>query len=260
LTHGRPFSDLEGMYGGFIGICVDIHDRYVAEQRLIESEDKFRRMFEDSSLGIFRLDKTFSFIAANKAFAEMFGYDNPVDLLIDINNKPQTFFKDFSKEREFRRNFVRSEQDQFTMEREFFRRDGSTIFTLIRLRKVNRRSRDKEFYVEGFIEDITSRKIAEKNLLGSEEKFRILFEKSYDAIVILDKDQIVDCNQKATEIFELPCDSLTGASIADLSPDYQPNGAKSKELVLKYIRQAAQGKPQSFEWLHIRAIRVLMQT
>jgi PAS domain S-box-containing protein len=256
LTHGRPFSDLEGMYGGFIGISVDIHDRYVAEQRLMESEDNFRRMFEDSSLGIFRLDKTFSFISANKAFAEMFGYDNPVDLLIDINNKPKKFFKDFSKENEFRRNFVRSEEDQFTMEREFFRRDGSTIYTLIRLRKVNRRSRDKEFYVEGFIEDITSRKIAEKNLIASEEKFRTLFEKSYDAILILDKDQIIDCNQKATGIFELPCDKLTGSSIADLSSEYQPNGSKSKELALKFIRQAAEGKPQSFEWLHIRGNKI----
>jgi two-component system, sensor histidine kinase len=256
LTHGRPFNDLEGSYGGFIGISVDIHDRNLAEQRLIESEDNFRRMFEDSSLGIFRLDKTFSFVSANKAFAEMFGYDNPVDLLIDINNKPQTFFKDFSKENEFRKNFVRSEQDQFTMEREFFRRDGSIIYALIRLRKVNRRSKDKEFYVEGFIEDITSRKIAEQSLKDSEQKFRVLFEKSYDAILILDKNRIVDCNQKAARLFGLSCKKLLGSSAADLSPDYQLGDQSSKELFLYYIERALGGAPQSFEWLHLRDKKV----
>jgi two-component system, sensor histidine kinase len=252
LNHARPFTNIEGVYGGFIATCTDMHDRRIVEERLIDSEDKYRRMFEDSSLGIFKLDRSFQFVNANKAFAQMFGYDNTVDFLIDINNHPKQFFPDFTKEKLFRRNLVKSKDNTFFVEKELHRKDGSLIYTVIHLRKVYERSHNKQFYMEGFIEDITNRKLAENQLLVSEQKFKALFEKSYDAILILDKDKVADCNRKASELFLLGYEQLVGKKFSALSADYQYNQEKSTPQIREKIESALTGPAQNFEWLHLR--------
>jgi PAS domain S-box-containing protein len=256
LNHARPFINMDGVYGGFIATCTDIHDRRIVEERLIESEDKYRRMFEDSSLGIFKLDRNFNFVSANKAFAEMFGYDNTLDFLIEINNHPNKFFPHFGKETAFRRELVKSSENRFSVEKELFRKDKVRIYTIIHLRKVYERSHNKQFYMEGFIEDITNRKLAEKKLLVSEQKFKSLFEKSYDAILILDNDRIADCNKKASELFNLDCDSLTNCNYSDLSPELQYGNIKSKALLKEKFEAALKGEAQNFECLQLRENQV----
>ncbi len=252
LNHAKPFTDLDGNYGGFIATCIDIHDRKKVEERLIESEDKYRRMFEDSSLGIFKLDRNFSFINANKAFAQMFGYDNTVDFLIDINNSPDAFFPDFGKEKDFRKQLVRSKESMFVVEKELFRKDKSRIYALIHLRKVYERSRNKQFYMEGFIEDITPRKLSEQKIIYSEQKFKALFEKSYDAVVILDNLRVIDCNRKASELFQLECIGLADLHFSDLCPEVQYNQEKTSKLLEEKYHAALKGDAQTFDWLHLR--------
>ncbi len=252
LNHARPIRHMDGQYGGFIATCTDIHDRREVEERLIESEDRYRRMFEDSSLGIFKLDRCFHFVNANKAFAEMFGYDDTVEFLMEINNSPQKFFPNFSKETGFRRELVKSNQNRFVIEKELIRQDKEKIHTLIHLRKVYERSHNKQFYMEGFIEDITDRKKAENRLLVSEHKFKSLFEKSYDAILILDNDIIADCNKRASELFHLQCDDLTHKRFSDLCPAYQPTKRKSESLIKEKFDAALKGEAQYFEGLLLR--------
>ncbi len=252
LNHGTPFTDMEGNYGGFIATCIDIHDRRIMEERLIESEDRYRRMFEDSSLGIFKLDRSLTFVNANKAFAEMLGYENTVDFLIDINNNPTKFFPEFSKEKELGRRLVRSKENRFVLEKELYRKDGSKMYALIHLRKVYERSRDKQFYMEGFIEDVTSRKLAERKLVFSEQKFKSLFEKSYEAILMLDNSKVVDCNRKASELFGLDGGKLLFKTIADLSPEKQDDLQDTQQMFRQKISLAMQGDAQTFECLMLR--------
>ncbi|MFW6351635.1 MAG: PAS domain S-box protein [Bacteroidota bacterium] len=252
LNHARPFTDIDGNYGGFISTCIDIHERNMVEQRLIDSEEKYRRMFEDSSLGIFKLDRNFSFVSANKSFAYMFGYDNTVDFLMDINNQPEAFFPDFNKEKGFIKQLVKSDKERFVIEKELLKKDKSAIQTVIHLRKVNERNSEKDFYMEGFIEDITNRKMVERNLQTSEQKFKALFEKSYDPILILEKDTIIDCNQKACELLGMSRNKLLEKSYLDVSADLQYNGEKSSAVYKNIIKKVRDGDPQNFDWLHLR--------
>jgi len=255
LNHAKPFTDMDGNYGGFIATCTDMHDRRVVEERLIESEDKYRRMFEDSSLGIFKLDRNFQFISANKAFAEMFGYSNTVDFLIDINNRPKKFFPDFGKEKDFRKQLVKSKEIRFVIEKELTRKDGSIIYTVIHLRKVFERSRNKQYYMEGFIEDVTTRKLSEKKLQLSQQKFKSLFEKSYEAILILDGSLIVDCNKRAIEILNLEFDELINKNFLEFSVKKHNADENYKPLLQKKIEAALKGQSQNFEMLLMRKHR-----
>lgn len=252
MNHGRPFTNVEGKYGGFISTCIDIHERNMFEQRLIESEEKYRRMFEDSSLGIFKLDRNFTFISANKSFAAMFDYESPVDFLIELNNNPSRFFPDFAGEWGFIKELIKSKQDRFKIERELLKKDGKRIQTYIHLRKVNERNSGKEFYIEGFVEDITIRKATERKLLLSEQKFKALFEKSYEPILILDKNKIIDCNRKACELFNMSRQQILDKDYLFFSAAKQYKNADAAELFKEKIQKVRDGEPQNFDWIHVR--------
>lgn len=252
LNHAHPFYNKNGKCQGLIANCTDIHDRIVAEQRLLESEDKYRRMFEDTSLGIFRFDRNFRFVSANKAFAFIFGYDNEKDFLKEINEEPSRFFPDFPRDKDLIIEIIKSRQKQFVIEKHLKDRHGKSIYVIIHLKKVHDRKLEREFYVEGYIEDITQRKIAENNLQISEQKFKALFEKSYNAILILDKQQIIDCNYKAAQLFNSTIGELTGKQYYELCATQQEGINEIKKLLKTKFSRAMSGHAESFELLHKR--------
>jgi PAS domain S-box-containing protein len=249
LNHARPFYLETGEFGGFIAACTDIHERRLTEEKLTESDNRLRRMFEDSSMGIFRLNRNFQIVSANKAFASMFGYTDTLEFIMDINNRPSEFFYNYEEEKDFRRQLVRSQENRFIIEKRLVRKDKTSIYVTVHLRKVYERSHKKGYFMEGFIEDITNRKIAEQKLQFSEQKFRALFEKSYDAIIIIENGYIVDCNKKASDIFHLEYYQLINKPFAELAPEDLPEEFPSRSEVLERIKSALDGHSQTFEWL-----------
>ncbi len=104
-------------------------------------------------------------------------------------------------------------------------------------------------------EDITPRKLAEKNLLASEQKYRALFDKSYDAILILDDLKIIDCNRNAGVLFKESCDQLQSSSLLDLSPENQLNNESSAAFFQAKIGEVLAGQPLIFDTVLLRGAR-----
>ncbi len=102
--------------------------------------------------------------------------------------------------------------------------------------------------LQGYIVDITDRKIIEEKLIESEKKYRALFEASTDAIFILVADTFVDCNYTALDLFETTKEDLVGKTLYFFSPEFQPDGISSKKEILDYIRRAYKGEVLRFEW------------
>lgn len=87
----------------------------------------------------------------------------------------------------------------------------------------------------------------------NENTFRLLFERSPDAMLLLDGDVFVDCNPAAIKMFGCSDKKqLLSLHPSDISPEKQPDGRLSheqeKELVAKTIEQGS----NRFEWLHQR--------
>jgi PAS domain S-box-containing protein len=102
-----------------------------------------------------------------------------------------------------------------------------------------------------FAHETTSRKQAEAELEESEEKFRLIFEKSYDPILMLDGGIFIDCNEAALKI--LHCtgkDQIIGLRPSDISPDKQPDGRLSSEKADELIGAALKQGFSHFEWKH----------
>jgi len=63
-----------GQITGVLGVMLDITKRVQSEQALIESEEKYRRLFEESRDAIFITDSEGRLTDVNRSFLKLFGY------------------------------------------------------------------------------------------------------------------------------------------------------------------------------------------
>lgn len=102
-------------------------------------------------------------------------------------------------------------------------------------------------------EDITERKSFEKAFIESNEKFKILFDSSSDAIMLLNSEGFFDCNQQALTTFGIETkEDFNKYLPAQLSPLRQPNGDDSVHAAEAMIADAYRIGAKRFEWMHKR--------
>ena len=97
--------------------------------------------------------------------------------------------------------------------------------------------------------DVSRRKVDEQALVEAGASFRHLFERSHDAIVLIEGSRIIDANPAALRLFH--CDgkaSIVGRTMVDFSPPKQPSGESS---MMADATQAAQNfidGNRRYEW------------
>lgn len=70
-----------------------------------------------------------------------------------------------------------------------------------------------------------------------------------DAVIIMEKDRIVDCNDAAWKMVAAQNrQEMIGKKIHCFHPEFQPDGRKSREKALQRIQASASGIPQKFYW------------
>ena len=97
--------------------------------------------------------------------------------------------------------------------------------------------------------DITEKTRATIELMESEKKFRLLYENSADAMLVIDKKGIIDCNKATLQLFQSESKyNVVGIHPALLSPETQPDGENS---FMKFREKIANGYNSGyvrFEW------------
>ncbi|MBL1141206.1 MAG: EAL domain-containing protein [Proteobacteria bacterium] len=102
--------------------------------------------------------------------------------------------------------------------------------------------------------DIELRKKTEVEFRKSERKYRVLFEKTSDAILIIDNNNFVDCNEATVNMLRYNSkEELLMTHPSQLSPLLQPDGRESWEKAEEMIAMAYENGSHRFEWEHKRA-------
>jgi len=86
-----------------------------------------------------------------------------------------------------------------------------------------------------------------------EEKYRSLFESSFDALMILGDKGFTDCNQATLDMFGIETrDDFIETQPWELSPPLQRDGSDSEEKARLVIEEASRHGSNRFEWTHRR--------
>jgi PAS domain S-box-containing protein len=152
------------------GFNTDITERKKAEEKLNESEEKYRSIFENAVEGIFQSTPEGRLLSINPSFARMTGYASPEEMIESITDlRFQAYVNPGDREQ-----FVRLIAEHGIVEGyeiQHYRKDGSIIWVSINARCVYD-DNGVLIYYEGTFEDITKRKLAEEELQNTMEKLR----------------------------------------------------------------------------------------
>ncbi|NDV26408.1 EAL domain-containing protein [Desulfovibrio sp. JC010] len=203
--------------------------RRQAETALLESEKKFRSIFENATVAIFQSSASGKLTVANPALARIMGYDN-VDEMLTENDRASRFIYDRGGRQKFLKRLLL---------------DGSVNGMLLRVNHRNgeekwvtinaRTSYDKHgkpILYTGTAFDSTLEIVAERKIFRHKSRFMQLFESSPQAIALTDsKGNVVDTNRAFTNLFGYSTDEV-GPCCENLSPS---NSGKIKANVKKIL-------------------------
>ncbi len=196
----------------------DITERKLIEDALYESEKSYRSIFDLAPVGIYQSTHEGKFIKANKALANLLGYDSEgelckVDITNDIysdKNKRHTLISEFEP--------TGSVSDR---EVQWKKKDGSVIWVQLNAFAVKDELGNTTHF-EGYVRDITSRKLAEEHI----QTLTKAIEQSPVCVVITDlKGNIRYVNNKFTEV--------TGYAIEEVinrNPRILKSGSQSEDF------------------------------
>ncbi|MCF8460224.1 MAG: MEKHLA domain-containing protein [Flavobacteriales bacterium] len=217
------------------------------DQRRI-TEAKYLEFLENTPDAITGVDADGNVNAWNKGAERMFGYKHE-----EIHGKPYSLLVPTEKAGE--RNLILSETDKkgHVANYETIRVAKSGKQILVEMTMTKGRDSDGRVHFSAIIRDISERKEAEQLLKESETKFRDIFEKSGDAILIIENGKFVDCNRSAVGMldYEVAADFM-GRHPSEVSPPTQPDGRGSHEKADEMMRLALQNGTHRFEWEHTK--------
>jgi PAS domain S-box-containing protein len=108
-------------------------------------------------------------------------------------------------------------------------------------------------FVGNAIGNYISRNDLMQRLSHTENKYRMLFEASYDAILLFKDGIVVDCNEKALQFFRCKREEMIGHSPDNYSPEYQADGSLSSDKAAHLMQQVIlTGEPLTVEWQNVR--------
>jgi PAS domain S-box-containing protein len=192
---GNPMYDQNNQFMGYIGSCIDVTERREIEKALKESEEKFRTIFENSPLGIFRSTLQGKFLEVNPALAQMLGYNTPKEVIESIDDIAEQIYVKTRRRKEFL-NTVHKENKVQKFENIYKRRNGTHFTANLLLNKITD-SKGNIKYLEGIVEDITEQKEAEDKLKRSEQQKSLILQSMREKLLYIDTDLRIKWTNKA---------------------------------------------------------------
>jgi PAS domain S-box-containing protein len=163
----------------------DITERKEAEDRLRESEERFRATFEQAAVGVAHVGPDGRWLRVNQRLCDIVGHTR--EELLQKTFQEITHPDDLETDLEQVRRLLAGEIDIYSMEKRYIKKAGSTVWIDLTVSLVREPSGEPGYFI-AVIEDITDRKQTEEALRLSEELYRTVVEQAAESIFIVDPD------------------------------------------------------------------------
>ena len=162
-----------GQILNWYGTATDIHDRKLAEDALLETEAKWKSVFDNASIGVAVCDMTGRFLSVNPAYERMLGYSQEelrAFRFIELTHEAfRTHNSDLIKE------CIEGKRQQFQIEKLYRRKDHVPIWVRNNVTIIRDQSGAPQ-YIRALAENIMLQRLAS------------LVEEQYDFLAIADLD------------------------------------------------------------------------
>ncbi|WP_413168126.1 PAS domain S-box protein [Capilliphycus salinus ALCB114379] len=217
------FND-QGEVVEILSVGNDTTQRRQAEEALQRSEAKFRNIFENSQVGIYRTRIGDGLILdANQRLANLLGFDSPQEI-IGLEHSIDYFVN--PSDRQQAHELMKRDGELRSYEAQLRKRDG-TVFWGLTSSYMNA----ADGYVEGVVADISDLKQAEAALQASETKLRTLIEAIPDPLFVLSAEgRFLEIMVLEPNLLWHPFEEMIGQTMPQL-------GREEADEFLSYIQQ-----------------------
>ena len=185
-------------------IIHDVTERRQAEQALLDSEEKYRNIFNFASVGIFQATREGQLITANTALARIVGYDS-VDELLELNLRDIYFHPDDREAHILNHISGASVAEAQVL---WKKKNGAPIWVQINAHAIQDAGGGLLF--ESFVYDITERKLAEQQLAAANAQRKAVLDAATGvSIIATDAEGIIT-------VFNSGAERMLGYSAADV--------------------------------------------
>lgn len=251
-VHASLVVDDRGEPKEMLGVLTDITERKRAEEKLVESERSLATLFTNLPGMAYRCRNTSDWTMAfvSDGVEAVTGYTRE-----EIVGNALISYNDVIDPKDRRRVWDEVQQAikegrQFSLSYRIKHKDGQQRW--VWERGVGVPGEDKgEWWVEGFITDITSRKHAEEQLIDSEHRYRNLFEMMEDGMavheLVFDERGIpvdyrfVEVNPAFERLTGLMADDVVGRTVKEVQPGIE------QQWIDESIDVVVNGEPKRFE-------------
>ncbi|UCC20794.1 MAG: PAS domain S-box protein [Promethearchaeota archaeon] len=242
---------------------VDITEKVIAEEKLRQSEIKYRNMINNLDVGFYQVCLDGTLLTHNPAYNKILGFE-PSESLVNSNVTNLWQYPELRNEylqQILRDGYVRGYLCHA------LKKSGDKIVLELNSH-LTRDMKGTPIRIDGTFIDITEKFTLERELKESEEKYRFFYENTPSSIVILNsRGKIIECNPATEMMFGYSRDYLIGKyfqKISVIHPNYLTNiidlfqrfikGEKIHRIDLQMYK-----KDRSLIWVSLQASLIQMQ-
>ena len=181
LTTLTPLKDSQGNIKQIIGTATNINERKQTEQKLQESEERFRSAFDDAAIGMALVSLEGNFFKVNQSLCELTGYQQQE--LLSLTVEKLTHPEDFKIDLNCAKQLVAGEIRTYQIEKRYLQKNGEFFWIELNVSLV-RNERQRPLYFIAQIQDINERKQAEKSL----RRYERIIAATSDGICLVDSN------------------------------------------------------------------------
>ena len=228
--------------GYFVAVFENITERMRADEKVRQSEERYRSLFDRMLDGTYCSTHEGRFVDVNPAFVKMFGYSSKEEMLAVTDIKKELYFSP----EERGSHILDTGQEEVEVYR-MRRKDGSEIWVEDHGGYVHDAQGNVIFH-EGLLRDVTGRVRAERALSESEERYRLLIERQKEGLCLIDpEERFIMCNPMGEEIFGVSQGGIIGRSLREFT------SPENFELARKQTNSRRTGEKSTYEFEIIRA-------
>jgi len=215
--------DTENKLNYFVSVVQDINERKNAEDRLRETEERFRQTFEQAAVGIAHIAQDGRWLRVNQKLCQILGYTTQE--LLAGTFQAITHPEDLAGILARVEKIVKGDLDQFAIEKRSIRKDGSFLWVNLTLSAVRDSARQVKYFV-AVIEDISVRRDAEEQLSVLLDYQTATMNNLAEGLYTLDQNGLVtSVNAAAEAMFGWTAAELLGKKMHDVTHYKHPDGS-----------------------------------